>query len=404
MRFLGGMVVALCGMLSLLALPEYLARFTADPMSSAPFKGRCSTCHINPAGGGPRNEFGLAFAANTFTITPELRARFPERFQYPVQSLDAHAEIHYSDPSGRTVILKRDGITTAIDPSSPPSAGAGLPVAAAPAAAAAATIEGAPAGRVSQWDRPMQLSTRWINLPQPAAISRNDANILIQHRFSAPLFVGSAPQLLGLDSTANIFLGLDYGVWDRLMVSLSRSRFNRNVEMDVTGDFWQQQRGAPLSLAGRIGLEGRDNFGEFFSPHLQLAAERQFGRRVAVLLAPALVFNSQDNRLFFLRDFAANSDKDYTLNMGVGLSLKVMPTFAVVAEYVPRLAGFRGYFVDRPAISVALQKQTFRHVFSLVISTSTAMTPAGYGPNIGADATPTANRLKLGFNILRKLR
>lgn len=36
----------------------------ARPAYAAATKKPCGTCHVNPAGGGPRNEFGLAFAKN----------------------------------------------------------------------------------------------------------------------------------------------------------------------------------------------------------------------------------------------------------------------------------------------------------------------------------------------------
>ena len=174
--------------------------------------------------------------------------------------------------------------------------------------------------------------------------------------------------------------------------------------MDVIGTLWQQGKNVPLSLAAKVGVEGRNNFREFYSPHLQLLAQGRFGRRVEFLAAPAVIFNTQDNQLFFLRDVATNSDSDYTVNFGLGLQVKVTPSVSVVGEYIPRLGGFRGYYTDRPAVSLALQKQTFRHVFSLVMSTSTEMSPAAYGPNIGSSASEFANRLKLGFNIYRRLR
>lgn len=98
------------------ALPEHLARFASDPLSSPEFRNKCGTCHVNPAGGGERNEFGKAFAAARFTITPDLRAHFPDRFQYPIQALDANTEVHYADPDGRTIVIKKDGAFTVIDP------------------------------------------------------------------------------------------------------------------------------------------------------------------------------------------------------------------------------------------------------------------------------------------------
>jgi len=36
----------------------------ATPAYTAQTKLPCGKCHVNPAGGGPRNDFGNAFAAN----------------------------------------------------------------------------------------------------------------------------------------------------------------------------------------------------------------------------------------------------------------------------------------------------------------------------------------------------
>src|SRR5437016_3924781 len=50
-----------------------------DPFAR-PEKSNCSTCHISAGGGGARNEFGRAFAAANFQITPALRSQFPAWF------------------------------------------------------------------------------------------------------------------------------------------------------------------------------------------------------------------------------------------------------------------------------------------------------------------------------------
>jgi hypothetical protein len=52
MAFAGALTIAASG--SAQALPAYAAA-TGKP---------CGACHQNPAGGGPRNAFGEAFAAN----------------------------------------------------------------------------------------------------------------------------------------------------------------------------------------------------------------------------------------------------------------------------------------------------------------------------------------------------
>src|SRR5688572_11013627 len=51
------------------ALPEFLQRFSSDPFARPERRGQCSTCHVNPQGGGDRNPFGIAFDQNNREIT-----------------------------------------------------------------------------------------------------------------------------------------------------------------------------------------------------------------------------------------------------------------------------------------------------------------------------------------------
>ncbi|HWQ34048.1 MAG TPA: hypothetical protein VNQ79_14455, partial [Blastocatellia bacterium] len=45
------------------AFPDYLKLYAADPYSRPELRNQCSTCHLNPQGGGERNSFGRAFEA-----------------------------------------------------------------------------------------------------------------------------------------------------------------------------------------------------------------------------------------------------------------------------------------------------------------------------------------------------
>ncbi|MBI2995311.1 MAG: hypothetical protein HYY52_01190 [Candidatus Melainabacteria bacterium] len=60
--------------------PHDLEIFNNDKLARPEMKNMCSVCHINPSGGGPRNEFGEAFEAANETITNDLREKFPELF------------------------------------------------------------------------------------------------------------------------------------------------------------------------------------------------------------------------------------------------------------------------------------------------------------------------------------
>ena len=61
-KVLGAVVAAsVIGGALMIAAPKPAA---ALPAYAAATGKACGTCHVNPAGGGPRNAFGEAFAAN----------------------------------------------------------------------------------------------------------------------------------------------------------------------------------------------------------------------------------------------------------------------------------------------------------------------------------------------------
>ena len=62
LKVLGGVVAALAiGGALTVAVPKPAA---ALPAYAASTGKACAACHVNPAGSGPRNAFGEAFAAN----------------------------------------------------------------------------------------------------------------------------------------------------------------------------------------------------------------------------------------------------------------------------------------------------------------------------------------------------
>jgi mono/diheme cytochrome c family protein len=63
LKVLGAAVAALAvgGVLAIVAAPKPAA---ALPAYAASTGKACGACHTNPAGGGPRNAYGEAFAAN----------------------------------------------------------------------------------------------------------------------------------------------------------------------------------------------------------------------------------------------------------------------------------------------------------------------------------------------------
>lgn len=73
--------------LTAFANPHDLEIFNNDKFAKPEMKNKCSVCHINPSGGGTRNEFGEAFEEASEKITNEIRKKFPELFNIPQGSM-----------------------------------------------------------------------------------------------------------------------------------------------------------------------------------------------------------------------------------------------------------------------------------------------------------------------------
>jgi hypothetical protein len=70
---------------------------------------------------------------------------------------------------------------------------------------------------------------------------------------------------------------------------------------------------------------------------------------------------------------------------------------SLVGEFIPRLWGYKGEFLDRPGVAIGVQKSTFRHTFELLISRQETMTTSQY-------AVQGNDRFRIGFNIYRRIR
>ena len=96
------------------ARPPFLDLFRGDALRNQEVDG-CGTCHVNPQGGGRRNDFGLAFAASEFTITPVLRSGFPDHFNFTTAEVPTGGMLYFSGTADEGIVFEQDGEKHLVD-------------------------------------------------------------------------------------------------------------------------------------------------------------------------------------------------------------------------------------------------------------------------------------------------
>jgi hypothetical protein len=97
-----------------------------------------------------------------------------------------------------------------------------------------------------------------------------------------------------------------------------------------------------------------------------------------------------------------------TFSFGIGLSVDVRPTVALMAEVIPTLANADALGIHHPAFSFGIQKKIWRHAFTLALTNSPGTTVS---QRAGTRATflndPTADTfggLGFAFNLTRQIK
>ncbi len=386
------------------ARPEFLMRFAADPFSRPERRATCDTCHVSPAGGGPRNPFGRAFAAAGFRVTPELRAKWPDRFLQVITTQEpaplpkatwsaARPEEVLVEIGGEQYLLNRaEASVRKVEPAQAQAFTALPPGAAAPAAEEPAEV------------LPPRATFDYylVNLPTTRARDPRSLHLHFTHRFSDPLIEGTGRlgDLFGLDSFSTSSFGVELGLTRHLGFMTYRTPYPRSVggptiELGPVFNVVQQGGAAPVSFAFRSTIEGQQNFTERFTLNLMPVVSRSFADRVEVFVAPTLHAWVPRRSLTGDFPFTPGETRDHMGSIGVGASVRIRPRVAIVGEWRPRVAGFRGYNTRNP-YAFAIQRATNRHVFALTFSNSVSSTTT-------RGVTDGLDDFRIGFNLYRRL-
>ena len=231
-----------------------------------------------------------------------------------------------------------------------------------------------------------ELGNGLINLPTHLALSPSTLQVLFTHRFIQTVDGGGSGNLYGLDSGADIGLGLAMGFRHGVEVSLYRSSFLKEYEAAVKWTALQQGEAFPLGLALRIGADYRAAAGETdrWAGFAQLVLARRLGSALDLFAVPMYVSDTPTLRNAW--------------NVGLGASVHLGHDWDIAAEAIP---GSKDAPDPTLAWALGFTKRVRGHAFVIYVGNSRATTtdmiagsdiPGGF----------KSGDVRLGFNLIRR--
>ena len=250
-------------------------------------------------------------------------------------------------------------------------------------------------------------STRIINTHSSEHLHAGVLDVRILHRFG-PLHFQQGPNhqyginnLYGLDQ-ANMRLGFDYGLTDRLMIGVGRSNVFRELDGFVKYRLLWQAKGkgaVPFSMIFIAGttlntMPQDTSRVNFFSSRLtyygQMVLSRKFSERFTLQITPGVVhYNLVERR----------EDSNDIFTVGLGGRLKLNKRVAINWDYQFVLPGQlpTGY---GDGFGIGFDIETGGHVFQLHFSNSVGMNERAFLTR--TPSTDFSNMgLRFGFNLSR---
>ena len=234
---------------------------------------------------------------------------------------------------------------------------------------------------------PLQPDFTLAALPTTLRMPRSKWAFRITHRFTRPLGQGNFGDLLsdafGFDGGAQIGLELRYGLLPGTQVGVHRTS-NKAIQFFGQHNVLNERDGRIVGLDAIVTIEGDDNLQEHYQSAIGALVSRNVGRYAALYAEPIFVLNSSP----------FETGDNSTLMLGLGARVRVRPSFYVMAEVTPRLAG---YDPDAHQISVGIEGRTGGHLFQINFSNDFATTLGQL-----ASGARDYDNWYIGFNISRK--
>lgn len=243
--------------------------------------------------------------------------------------------------------------------------------------------------------------TRIINGHSIETKPAGTLEFIFAHRFGA--VNGGLYEMFGLDQ-ALVRLGLDYGITDRLSVSIGRNSVDKTLDGYAKYNLLKQRKGThafPFSLTALGGMayrltprENSDVSPQFKNSDrlaytAQLLVARKITQAFSLQLVPTLIHkNFVDQQIEENTQFA----------LGAGARLKVTPSVAITSEYYHNLS-MKDNAPYYNAVGIGVDIETGGHVFQLLFTNAVGLTERSFITETTDDFFD--GDIHFGFNVTR---
>ncbi len=255
--------------------------------------------------------------------------------------------------------------------------------------------------------------TRVINGHSVETLKGRILEFRIEHRFGDIAGTnGGVQQFFGFDQAADIRFAFEYGLTDKWMIGLGRSKGTGSPYRSLVDGFTkyriltQEKDGTPLSLAAMGSAvisyqQASDDltqvisypkFSHRMAYSAQIIAARKFGEKLSLQIMPTYVH----------RNLVTNDDSNGLFSLGGAINYKFNKTYGLIVEYYQNFNpdGLRQNMKN--SLGVAFEWTTNGHNFKMNFTNSRGFGETQFIPYTTSDWL--AGEFRFGFSISRKFK
>lgn len=258
--------------------------------------------------------------------------------------------------------------------------------------------------------------TRIINAHSVEVLAKHKLDIRIGHRFGD--FIGDNggwKNFYGFENVADVMIGAEYGVTDKLTIGLNRTKgvgdlkalINPLVKYQIIK---QSEGGPPLTLTALVvgsistaqrnensnGVNSFPKFSHRMAYAIQFLAAKKVGDKLSIQLTPSYTHRN-------LVDFEDNNN---VISLGLSGRYQMTKVIAVLMDYTLPLNGVQSPFTENTEglnyyapFGIGLEWDTGGHVFQVNLTNARGIIETDYIPNTQSSWSKGAFRI--GFTISR---